>query len=467
MHWLKKTTTLLILGGVYYFLAKISLFFFTSSSNTLWLLWLPTGLGPYLYYRYGSRVLISIFFACLFIHCETTFNYDKSLQLLNILVNSIAETFLVFLSGTAACYFLSKGIEKPKQLFMAFIIGCFLPASIYAVLMSLGVHLLNSNHPEALDFIPTAISYALSSILGVLLIIPLLISITRWKSESEGITLSWLISTIVILTIILTSFCVVNWVIFLTIPASIFLVYGSKSFFSYASVFCSISLYIAIAINLHSVESLNNEWFYILSFSISSSFSVIAMTLQKRILKNESTLRKEWQNRANHDALTGLMNRSAIIDCLQGQIESFEETDIPLSISMIDIDHFKDVNDNFGHAAGDLVLKQLSHRINSMTRKTDILGRLGGEEFLLLLPGANAETAKRVLLNLNKSIGSNPFFLSESDQFITFSAGIAEASYGCSVESLLEEADKNLYYAKRTGRNRVSLSNENKLNDEQ
>jgi two-component system cell cycle response regulator len=161
------------------------------------------------------------------------------------------------------------------------------------------------------------------------------------------------------------------------------------------------------------------------------------------------------------DSLTGLYNRRYLSAHLEGQLQRAEATGKALSILMFDIDNFKQVNDTFGHAAGDDVLCELARRAERNVRSFDTVARFGGEEFVVVMPDTNLSVAQSVAERLRSDLGSTPYTLKSvnQEQLATVSVGVAcveDGDYGAEV--LLERADKALYEAKALGRNRVVVN---------
>jgi diguanylate cyclase (GGDEF)-like protein len=149
------------------------------------------------------------------------------------------------------------------------------------------------------------------------------------------------------------------------------------------------------------------------------------------------------------DPLTGLGNRRALEGFL-GQHRGEAG-----AVLAVDVDHFKRVNDTHGHDAGDEVLAELGRRLSRVTRGTDLVARAGGEEFVLVLPGAGAQVARRVAEDVRAAVGSAPFVTRAAGLAVTASVG---AAVGRLEEALLRSADRALYASKREGRDRVTLS---------
>jgi diguanylate cyclase (GGDEF)-like protein len=163
--------------------------------------------------------------------------------------------------------------------------------------------------------------------------------------------------------------------------------------------------------------------------------------------------------RATRDALTGLWNRPAILDILARAIQSCAENGGSLAVAIIDIDHFKSINDTRGHLAGDEVLRTLGAKLKSRIRGADALGRYGGEEFLLVMPGAARQCPFVPLERLQRAIAEIPFSYAGSSIQVTASFGVAWAAGAAdTAERLLSRADEALYIAKQAGRNRVEYA---------
>ncbi|MEA9660473.1 ligand-binding sensor domain-containing diguanylate cyclase [Xanthomonas campestris] len=159
-------------------------------------------------------------------------------------------------------------------------------------------------------------------------------------------------------------------------------------------------------------------------------------------------------HKATHDELTGLLNRAGILEALRGMLDSAPLREQPLAVVLIDLDYFKQVNDQHGHLAGDAVLAGVGKRLNALVRGNDRIGRYGGEELLALLPGLGADATHRLDALHAGICGDYP--TGEVVLPITCSIGVAWRHPGDSVEQLLARADAALYLAKRNGRNRIA-----------
>ena len=182
---------------------------------------------------------------------------------------------------------------------------------------------------------------------------------------------------------------------------------------------------------------------------------ILACTLHQTFqLSNELTLARDIAERlARTDTLTNLNNRRAFKELCNQRIQYCQRQQHPVSLLLLDLDFFKKINDQFGHDAGDSALQQLAEILTDTVRNSDICGRIGGEEFALLLSNTNMGEASLVAEKLKLTIEHTVIKTSEAQFSITASIGVACSND--SLESLLKAADKAMYKAKQSGRNRV------------
>jgi two-component system cell cycle response regulator len=190
---------------------------------------------------------------------------------------------------------------------------------------------------------------------------------------------------------------------------------------------------------------------------------VARVNVAQRILNLQADLlaaQEKLRFQADHDSLTGLFNRAAILSTLDREMSRAQRTGTPLGIVMGDVDHFKRINDTYGHAAGDSALREVARRFTASVRQYDMVGRLGGEEFLVLLPGCDADATRSRAARLCESIAESPLVDDDLTIPMTISLGGASFDPG-SVEkasTLVARADEAMYRAKHSGRNRVEMS---------
>ena len=180
-------------------------------------------------------------------------------------------------------------------------------------------------------------------------------------------------------------------------------------------------------------------------------------SIEEESQKTKEMLEEE-RYRATHDPLTELPNREAYNERAFHELQRFKRYCRPLTLSVCDVDHFKKINDTYGHQAGDKVLRLIAKLISTRLRKVDFVARYGGEEFVMLMPETPTDQALTVLDKVRAVIGKTPFKFKGSPVQITISFGLASFGPEDSVESVFERADKALYQAKDQGRNRCVIA---------
>jgi diguanylate cyclase (GGDEF)-like protein len=186
-----------------------------------------------------------------------------------------------------------------------------------------------------------------------------------------------------------------------------------------------------------------------LSFVCSSARLLIT---QHRLLVAKETLRRE----AARDGLTGLWNRNAILSILDRELQRAERDGQPLGLIMVDIDHFKQINDSHGHVAGDSVLRIVASGIAAVVRPYDSVGRYGGEEFLIVAPGCGIPETWELAQRIRAHVAGCEILVGNSKVSLTLSLGVTVGDAAADSEKLLHAADSALYQAKNEGRNRVA-----------
>jgi diguanylate cyclase (GGDEF)-like protein len=207
-------------------------------------------------------------------------------------------------------------------------------------------------------------------------------------------------------------------------------------------------------------------WFkFLVAAALVAALVVVWNWRMRKLSEHKIVLEQRLQEhkallvRATRDSLTGLWNRTAILEILAREIESARRMGTPLAVALMDIDHFKRINDTRGHLAGDEVLRILGEKLGNKIRATDSLGRFGGEEFLLILPNTPRQAPFLPLERLHRAIAEIPIVYGGSPIKVTASFGVAWLEpTDDSMNNLIGRADGALYSAKYAGRNRVEYS---------
>ena len=175
---------------------------------------------------------------------------------------------------------------------------------------------------------------------------------------------------------------------------------------------------------------------------------------QEDLMRAQDALRFQ----ATHDSVTQLPNRRGIMEVLKRELHRSSRSQEPLSICMADLDHFKRVNDAHGHLVGDEVLRWVATLMPGALRQYDAIGRYGGEEFLVVLPGCSETCALEVGERLRQRVANTVFSSGPAKFPVTMSVGVCQWHSGMAIDELLNRADQALYRAKDLGRNRVELA---------
>jgi diguanylate cyclase (GGDEF)-like protein len=176
--------------------------------------------------------------------------------------------------------------------------------------------------------------------------------------------------------------------------------------------------------------------------------------LRQKVRILEEALRKE-RKKSGTDTLTRLPYRRAIDDFIKKQEAQYKRYGDDYSVVLFDIDHFKSVNDTYGHDAGDVVLSSFGKMLRRYSREVDFVGRWGGEEFLVVLPKTDLKGATRFADKLREVVAKSKFMYKGTRIPITVSGGVADRRSAANMDEMLKRADENLYRAKANGRNRI------------
>lgn len=454
------TLSLLLLSIMYFLTARFGMAVFALQPSNITLLWLPAGIGLVMVLTEKNRALIWIAAASFFANWQGMQQTELFTSILHTLISAIADTLAPWLSAVLLQKQLPSGLQRATDLFRFVFYVCFLPTLCSGIIivsnLVLGAYLKIDQY-----FIFLAKIIAADS-LGILLIYPLYAdwrtSVDRQQHWSNA---SW--SNLLFIGLALGGV----WLAFHGLAGALYILPATALFLAYRVKAVTVSALLLSATILlltlsaqnlgpFSIANQDQGHFLLISFILFTTLATQSVSIQQRQLDLSLASSESWQQKAIHDTLTGLHNRAYFENILADEWQRFRKFDRPFVVAMLDIDHFKSVNDVHGHAAGDQVLRLLATTLPHSLRQIDIICRYGGEEFALLLPGANIDEAKIILERVRQTIQSLAIPVENKMLSITVSIGATTSKHGMQDQhELIKAADIQLYRAKDFGRNRV------------
>lgn len=206
----------------------------------------------------------------------------------------------------------------------------------------------------------------------------------------------------------------------------------------------------------HQAEDRATRWEFVVTAVVFTTIALIGPTIVgTRIIRRDLALQEEVTRLSQEDHLTGLLNRRRVAQLLEDEVRRALRYDTRFSVIMMDIDNFKAVNDRFGHQAGDAVLKKIADVIRKGVRATDLIGRWGGEEFVILSPETDVAGGVSLAEKMRTLLEATDF---DEIGGMTASFGVAAFSHNDDIEAIIGRADAGLYAAKYAGKNRVEVA---------
>ena len=205
---------------------------------------------------------------------------------------------------------------------------------------------------------------------------------------------------------------------------------------------------------VHREETLSS---HLLDEHLALKATLGSITAAKRSLESAN---RRLETAATRDILSGLLNRASLFERMRHEMRRADAEEKPLSGILLDIDHFKNVNDSYGHLAGDEVIREIGRRMLEHLRKDDYAGRYGGEEFFIILPESDSQSAAASAERIREGFADTPFTHGELSMNVTASFGVAERRKGELGEDWIERCDRAMYRAKQLGRNQVCIDGE-------
>ncbi|WP_161489379.1 GGDEF domain-containing protein [Pseudomonas sp. BMS12] len=442
---------------LYYLGARFGMLVFALQPGNITLLWLASGVGLVMAMRFSWRALPWIGLASLaanFPELIAVRGADQSWPWLAGLVSALADGVAPCLAASLLHWRLPDGLRVARDIGPFGLYACLIPSALGALAISsslAGSALIDwSQVPELLRALTVADS------LGILLVYPLY---QCWQDEARprARELVWMLFGLLLGLLLLERAFAGTGGLIHFLPAMLVLLVFRLSAAQVLLVLLGLMVALlalaARALGPFTIASLGESRFMLMAFAFSTSFIVLCLALHRRQLLEADQAREHWRHEALLDGLTGLANRRAFMTVCADEVQRAQHNGRPLVLALLDLDHFKSVNDRFGHPAGDEVLRETAR----LLRGTDLAARIGGEEFALLLPGQTLGEASSALERIRESVELLRPELDGQTLSLTVSIGVAEvrADRVATPEALFKLADQRLYMAKQAGRNRV------------
>lgn len=447
--WLLSAALLYVLLG-WAGMALLSL-----EPENLSLLWLPAGIGVLMWQRAQWRAFPWIFAASFLANLDGMMLGRLPQVLLHVGVSALADSLMPWLAATMLQRHLPDGLNTVKGLFPFVLYVCLLPAAL--AVLAIALNLAAGAYIDWSDVPLTARMLLLADSLGVMLVYPIYHAF-RAPTWPQTFDFAWvLVPAVLLLEVIYLAFSSMPGLIHLITPFFLYLALSDRN-----REMLGLLLLVVVAILYKSTGGLgpfavgtpSEGLFLLMTFIFVLTLIALSLMLHKRELHNSVTSRDLWRRRAGIDELTGLSNRYIFMPILEAELGRTLRHKRPFSLALLDIDHFKQINDSRGHMFGDKVLKALARFMQGEMRTIDVLCRFGGEEFCILLPETSLNFAAYAMERLRESLANEGLDVNGERMPVTVSIGLVSFSGGGETqEALLKRADELLYSAKRAGRN--------------
>ncbi|MDR7286227.1 diguanylate cyclase (GGDEF)-like protein [Pseudomonas corrugata] len=450
----------LILGGlVYYLCARFGMLLFSLQPSNITLLWLASGVGLILVLRVGGLALPVIFLVSLLANYPGMRHEGALWQSWHVLIAAAADTLVAFLAARFLKGKLPAGLQRASDLARFSFFVCFLPTAIGGLLIVL--NLAWGGYIPSTEAAGLLRNLILSDSLGILLIYPLY---QAWPAQlPHGREWGWVLANLLFCGVLLAlDIWGVNGWFYFILPGLFFLVFRVPVGGVYLALLLAVAAIVALSakqLGPFSELSAEEAHFMLQGFVFSTTYVSLSLALKYHHFLETDASGQHWQREALHDPLTGLLNRRGFTPLLANEHQRATRSLRPSALALIDIDHFKKINDRYGHPEGDYVLQVLAKVLSTQLRDIDSPARVGGEEFAILFPESSAAQGVLVLERVRQHLATHPLRLAGETVTVTFSAGVVEFAGGTEgVEQLFEAADRSLYTAKASGRNRSVMA---------
>ncbi|MDT9001391.1 diguanylate cyclase [Paucibacter sp. APW11] len=448
---------LLGLTLLYYLLARFGMALFALQPANITLIWLPSGLGLIVCLWAGWRAVPLLMMASFAANYPGMADGAQRLPWLHTGVVAMADGLGVALAAQMARRRLPQGLQRTGDLLTLGLWVCLLPTALSSLVLA--SNLVWGGYIAAEQLGHMVMMLVLADSLGMVLVYQLY---EGWQPGGErNLRSPWFWGGAAGLVLLLAiSAGALKGMLFFVLPLLVVLSFKlSLSGVTLLSTLVLVAGIVATAQGLGPFATGRPEeaQLELMAFTFSSALTVLGVALQNRQLHRSQRFGEQWRAEAEHDPLTGLMNRRAFQPRLLLEHQRAQRSGRPYSLAMLDLDHFKQINDRHGHAFGDDVLVAVASLMRQCSRAIDAVARLGGEEFVILLPDTSPEEAFKAMERLRVALASQRLLAPGGVAVqVTASLGLAGWRGGADgANDVLQRADRALYAAKAAGRNRI------------
>lgn len=440
----------------YFLLARFGMALFALQPSNITLLWLPAGVGLVACLQWGWRAVPFLVLA------SFAANYPGmsggARAGLHTAVAALADGFGSLLAAALAGRFLPDGLKRAQDLLALCFWVCLLPTAITGTVLA--VNLAWGGYMPWQAVGRMLLMLMLADSLGLVLVYQLYEGWLERRALSRD-ERRWLAATVAGLMLLLALAASSYTGLLFFVPALLVALSFNVSLAAVAPL-SSLVLVVVIAATAQGLgpfveEQAEDSRLELMAFAFSAALTVLGVALQNRQLLMSQRFGEQWRAAAESDELTGLMNRRAFLPRLHIEQQRAQRSGRGFTLAMLDLDHFKQINDSHGHPFGDQVLVGFTALMLENCRAIDAVARLGGEEFAILLPESAEADALVALERVRSKLQAKSFLTADGQAVqLTVSIGVAVWHAGQASEAeLLRRADRALYAAKAAGRNRI------------
>ncbi len=450
----KFSAGLLATALAYYALARFGMAIFALKPANITLLWLPSGMALAMCLHWGYRAVPFITLASLAANFDGMAAASSPAHLAHTMVAALTDGMAGALAMAMFRRVLPGGLARAADLLPFIVYVCLVPTALSSAILA--ANLAAGGYIGWHEAGALARVLVLADSLGLLLVYPAYQGWRQRRNEPPLQAQPLLAATAAVLALLLAGRAGMSGMEYFIFPVLLVLSFHTTLLgLSAASALTIVLVMAAAAHHAGPFDAADGDGaFRMAAFAFSSALTLLGAALQHGQLEHSERTRRLWQDAAEHDALTGLPNRRLFMPKVQMEHQRSLRSGKPYAIAMLDLDHFKAVNDRYGHAGGDRVLDAVAAVLRDNCRMIDTPARVGGEEFAILLPECSGAQARPFLERLRGKLAALEIFIADQRVSVTVSIGIASYSGPHdTADAVAARADRALYGAKQAGRN--------------